>query len=112
MTDTSNPFSRTPHDVRSHASRTNYLRDGGETPGRWEQWRFRFDNGYGASVVRGPGTYGSRDGLWELAVTHGDDWKSDYSTPITDDVLGWLTPVDVDLALTAIESLPAKAVAA
>lgn len=30
--------------------------------------RIKFDNGYGASVVKGPHTYGGDQGLYELAV--------------------------------------------
>ena len=29
---------------------------------------FQFENGFGASVIRGLYTYGGRQGLWELAV--------------------------------------------
>ena len=29
-----------------------------------------FDNYYGVSVVRGPYTYGGKEGLYELAVLH------------------------------------------
>ena len=54
-----------------------------------EQARIQLPNGWGASVIRGPYTYGGREGLWELAVT--DDQRIRYDTPITDDVLGWLT---------------------
>lgn len=33
-----------------------------------EHYEFRFKNGYGASVIRGPYSYGGPDGLFELAV--------------------------------------------
>lgn len=57
----------------------------------------RFPNGYGASVVQHKYTYGGDKGLWELAVIkfEGDKWSIDYTTPITDDVLGWLTRLEV-----------------
>jgi hypothetical protein len=57
------------------------------------QWIYRFPNGYGASVVQGDYTYGGPEGFLELAVLKFDGDKSSitYSTPITDDVLGWLT---------------------
>ena len=29
---------------------------------------YKFPNGYGASVIKGPYSYGGPDGLWELAV--------------------------------------------
>lgn len=31
------------------------------------RYRFKFDNGYGASVICHMGSYGGKDGLWELA---------------------------------------------
>lgn len=69
-----------------------------------EQARVSFANGYGASIVRGPYTYGGREGLYELAVISND--KIDYTTPITDDVEGWLTPERVMEILAQIEALP------
>ena len=66
-----------------------------------EQYRFKFDNGYGASIVRHCGSYGGGNGLWELAVTdHSGELL--YDTPITDDVLGWLSEQDVASTLDAI----------
>ena len=54
-----------------------------------QQLIFKFDNGYGASVVRGPYTYGGDSGLFELAVIKFDGNRHDlvYDTPITNDVL-------------------------
>lgn len=81
------------------------LRDG-------EQRVFHFPNGYGASVVRHSGSYGSDEGLWELAVVRSGqsedpfDFKLTYSTPITDDVRGYLTEADVQDILGEIQSLP------
>ena len=54
---------------------------------------YKFDNGYGASVIRSDYSYGGSSGLWELAVLKFDDdgdWSLNYSTDITDDVLGYL----------------------
>jgi hypothetical protein len=70
---------------------------------------YRFDNGYGASVVRGFGTYGAESGLWELAVIHwrGNAWEITYDTPVTDDVIGWLSDEDVEEKLREISELPA-----
>lgn len=73
---------------------------------------FRFDNGYGASVVRFWGSYGYAAGKWELAVIR---WEADsfgrrftlcYDTPITDDVLGWLSEEEVAEKLGQIAALP------
>jgi hypothetical protein len=63
-----------------------------------------FDNGYGASVVIGPYTYGSEDGLYELAVL-GSDGKLCYDTPVTDDVEGYLSEDDVTKLLEQIQNL-------
>lgn len=71
---------------------------------------YRFDNGYGASVIRFDGSYGYEDGLWELAVIQfKDDSMSKfdlvYDTPITSDVLGRLTEEEVEHVLKEIEAL-------
>lgn len=68
----------------------------------------RFPNGYGASVVQGPYSYGGDQGLYELAViqfTDGDKYELCYSTHITNDVLGYLTEDEVSNALALIEEL-------
>lgn len=65
-----------------------------------------FPNGYSASVVRGFGTYGSEEGLYELAVIA--DGRCVYDTPVTDDVLGYLAEDQVTAALAQIEALPAR----
>lgn len=65
---------------------------------------YKFPNGYGASVIRGIGIYGSNQGLWELAVLKGD--KLCYSTPITDDVINFLNDKGVEEILEKIKNLP------
>lgn len=65
---------------------------------------YRFKNGYGASVVRGPYSYGGPK-LYELAVLDKDS-NICYTTPITDDVIGWLDEDAVDAVLDQIEALP------
>jgi hypothetical protein len=72
---------------------------------------YRFPNGYGASVVRHQYSYGGDQGLWELAVViyDGEDVESFhlcYDTPITDDVIGYLSEGGVDEILAQIEALP------
>ena len=51
---------------------------------------YNFENGYGASVVKHDSSYGGKQGLYEIAVL---DSTGDlcYSTPITDDVIGYAT---------------------
>jgi len=73
---------------------------------------YRFDNGFGASVVQGPYTYGGDAGLSELAVLRItgddlDDWEITYDTLITDDVIGWLDEEAVQATLGQIAALPA-----
>lgn len=69
-----------------------------------QQDLFWFENGYGASVVRGTYTYGGDAGLFELAVTHYDHLC--YKTDITDDVLGYLKFAEIQPLLDQIEALP------
>ena len=66
--------------------------------------RIKFDNGYGASVVQGPHTYGGEDGLYELAVLDSNG-ELTYETPITNDVEGYLNEDDVTKLLEQIQSL-------
>ena len=66
--------------------------------------RIMFDNGYGASVVVGPYTYGGEDGLYELAVLDSNG-ELTYETPVTSDVEGWLSEDDVTKLLEQIQKL-------
>lgn len=91
---------------------------------------YRFPNGYGASVVRfgmpigrGYGSYTSNEKQWELAVIKftEPDPKDDgylktdagesiafdlkYDTPITSDVIGYLTKAQVEKYLQKISKL-------
>ena len=72
------------------------------------QYMFKFDNGYGASVIKTPTSYGGRNGLWELAVCKCYEhygWHLCYDTPITDDVIGYLKDEDVMEYLKQIKEL-------
>lgn len=74
-----------------------------------ELYEFHFKNGYGASVIRGPHSYGGPDGLFELAVLkrnrqYSRYWDITYDTPLTNDVLGNLEYDDVVKALEEISS--------
>jgi len=66
--------------------------------------RIVFENGYGASVVRHEYSYGGKDGLYELAVLN-NDGDLTYDTPITNDVLGYLSDKDVTEVLIKIQQL-------
>lgn len=71
-----------------------------------KQFIARFSNGYGVSVVKHGLSYGL-----ELAVIkfHGPsikDFKLDYTTPITDDVLGNLEESDIYKIAEQVSALP------
>lgn len=66
---------------------------------------FKFDNGYGASVVSHSGSYGGDKGLFEVAVLNADG-EIVYNTPITADVIGFLDFAGVVEILDAIKRLP------
>lgn len=63
---------------------------------------YRFDNGYGASVIQNPYSYGHEDGLWELCRIKwdGDEYQLDFST----DVKGYLTEEEVNSHLLSIKA--------
>ncbi len=69
---------------------------------------YRFENGYGASVIKGSlGSYGG----YELAVLVWDgegeeDFHLTYDTPVTDDVEGYLDDAKAAELLAEIEALP------
>lgn len=67
---------------------------------------YEFKNGYTASVIQTPYSYGGDQGLFELAVIYNDELV--YDTPITDDVIGYLTPEAVQEILQKISELPAR----
>ena len=70
---------------------------------RYEEWIFNFNNGYGASVITGSIVYCNEKKPFELAVLkHG---KICYDTPITDDVISYLTSNEVYELLDRIEQL-------
>lgn len=62
--------------------------------------RYTFPNGYGISVINGPGTYSSK-GTYEVGILY--DGHLTYNTPLTDNVLSEQTPEDIDTILSTIE---------
>lgn len=59
---------------------------------------YKFDNGYGASVVRHLFSYGGEQGLWEMALLSFDDisWHITYREDFANgDVAGYLSDKDV-----------------
>lgn len=74
-----------------------------------EQHLYGWPNGYGASVIRFAYSYGGDKGLWELAVLRRDSngqHELDYTTPITNDVVGYLSWEQVNALLDQIAALP------
>jgi hypothetical protein len=65
---------------------------------------YKFDNGYGASVVCNFGTYGAKEGFFEVAVLDSNG-EIAYNTPITGDVIGWCDFADVADILNKIKAL-------
>lgn len=73
---------------------------------------YRFENNFGASVVKGVHTYGGEDGLWEMApVFFKDATNTNYvlcypPTVCPDgDVVGWLSGDEVEAKLSLIKLL-------
>lgn len=63
--------------------------------------RLTLDNGYGISVVNGPRFYCNKDSF-EVAILK--DEQITYNTPLTNDVLGYQTPEDINNILKELES--------
>tara|TARA_B100000214_G_scaffold371000_1_gene346610 strand:+ start:124 stop:534 length:411 start_codon:yes stop_codon:yes gene_type:complete len=105
---TMNEIQRFKGNLNDFLFKTRTLHDG-------VQHIFRFPNDLGASVVSHSDSYGGKH-FWELAVVSfrkprfsnqiGErDWDITYDTPITSDVLGWLTPRQVASTLRRINRL-------
>lgn len=64
-------------------------------------------NGYGISIINNIYSYGSEEGLYELAIIKGtkEKWHLCYDTPITADVIGHLTKKDVEKILDEVDKL-------
>jgi hypothetical protein len=91
-----------PQDFEKYTVPTKPLSDGGYRA------VLRFPNGYGASIIRRPGSYGADQGLYEMAVVkfHGLKYELCYDTPIADDVIGWMGPDEIRDYLERIIKLP------
>lgn len=73
--------------------------------GGGERAREHFDNGYGASVIRTPFSYGGKIGLYEVGILDSDG-EVCYTTPITDNgVIGYLREEDVSEVMIRIQQL-------
>ena len=65
---------------------------------------YRFENGYGASVVN---NFASRGTEMAVIKWNGNDFRLVYDTPITGDVINWMDETEVEEALERISSLTA-----
>lgn len=72
--------------------------------GGWQRV-YQFANGYGASVICTPFSYGGANGLNEVAVLDSAGHLT-YDTPITSDVIGWLSRGETEAVLRRIADLP------
>ena len=70
-----------------------------------KQARITFENGYGASIIQTPLSYGGKIGLYELAILD-EEGHVCYTTPITDKVIGYLREEDVSEVMIRIQNLP------
>ena len=66
--------------------------------------RMNFDNGFGVSVVSHSYSYGGGDGLYEVAVLDSND-ELTYDTPVTNDVIGYLTEEEVSDVMKQVQEL-------
>jgi len=64
-----------------------------------------FKNGYGISVICHSFSYGGNRGLYEIAVLDSQG-RLTYDTPVTDDVIGFLTENEVSEIMEEIQRLP------
>ena len=69
--------------------------------------RVTYPNGYGASIVGGYIVYGDGVDTFELAVmqVQGDDIELIYDTPITNNVLPYLSKQEIEDILVQIRAL-------
>ena len=60
------------------------------------------DNGYRASIVRTPHSFGGTSGLYAMMISGPRDQATDFP-----EVKGWLTPARVSHQLITLQNLPA-----
>ena len=65
-----------------------------------------FNNGYGVSVLFGNMAYSNGIDTYELAVL--ENGYLCYDTPITDDVLGYITEEEVSKVMEKVQKLPKR----
>jgi len=73
------------------------------TPG--EQVIVRFPNGYGASIIKGLGTYGLELAVLKFTGSNPYDFDLIPYVPVTEDVLGYLDSRTLNRALKKIKKI-------
>ena len=68
-----------------------------------KQARIDFENRYGVSVIIGKGLYSNGINTYELAIIY--DNKICYDTPITNDVMGYLTEDEISNIMKQVQYL-------
>lgn len=66
--------------------------------------RLMFENGFGVSVVISNYTYGGSEGLYEVGILDSNGHLT-YTTPVADDVIGYLTPDKVSKIMKDVQEL-------
>jgi hypothetical protein len=64
--------------------------------------KLELPNGYGISVITGKYAY-SDEGAYEVGILYNGHLC--YDTPLTDDVLGYQSPSDIDAILAQLEKM-------
>lgn len=89
----SHEFSLLSDETLSAIEKTNPLKIEDGTRNGGPRYVVDYPNGYSASIIKHCASYGGTDDLWELAVLKNGGVC--YDTPITDDVIGWLSEEEV-----------------
>lgn len=74
-------------------------------------WKIHFKNCYGLSIIKNEVSRGHENDLWEAAILSrgkNGDWKLDYTTPITDGVMGYLNDNDIMDLIDVVKALKSK----
>jgi hypothetical protein len=76
-----------------------------EVYGIGKRARIMFDNGFGVCVIQSDGTYGGLNGEYELSVLDHPEGNPVYYTPITGDVIGYLSESEVTEVMSEVQKL-------
>ena len=71
-----------------------------------KQARIIFDNGYGASIIQTPFSYGGKMGLYELAILDEEGHVCNTTSISEKGVIGYLREKDVSEVMIKIQNLP------